>query len=59
MNELDVAMLFIFDLGMFGLRYEPWSPHPLPMVIIGGLYLCVRITAYILVRIHRRFKKRR
>ena len=49
MDELDMAMIVIFLLGVFGVHVEPWSPHPPVMVGVGLLYFMARIAVPIVV----------
>ena len=44
--ELDLAMVVIAVLGVFGMIFEPWSPHPPVMVGVGSLYLIVRCAIF-------------
>ena len=55
MNELDMAMTIIFTFGLLGMHYEPWSPHPPLMVLVGGVYLGARIAAHIMT--HKFFRR--
>ena len=38
MLEFDIATLIIFVFGVFGCKFEPWSPHPKMMVLFGLVY---------------------
>jgi len=59
MDELDMAMIVIFLLGVFGVHVEPWSPHPPVMVGAGLLYFMARIAVPIVVRKFKYFRRYR